>query len=210
MDNSRSLGLHGLRLLGLALTYILLQNQPSCAASSSAGITITLANSTPLEQAAEAQLKRLLNQYDLEPLIFTRQVRIETGVRPQSHPVLTLNTRHLNDDERQLATFIHEQLHWFVGRDQRALEDTLAALRHRYPQVPVGRREGARNAYSTRLHLIIGLLELDALTLHLGRERARVLIGQIEFYRWIYATVLSDEESIREITSSHGLALPKE
>jgi hypothetical protein len=73
-------------------------------------LDIVLANDTPRERAARDQLRRLIAAHDLRGWVFTNQIRIEQGAIPQSHPVLTLNTRHLDDDDRALAAFLHEQL----------------------------------------------------------------------------------------------------
>ena len=97
-------------------------------------IEIELAGGSPRERQAEAQLRRLLAAHDLDAaglgaLIVTRRVRIESGAVPHSHPVLTLNTRHLGDDERQLATFLHEQLHWYLNAREAAVGKAIAELR---------------------------------------------------------------------------------
>ncbi|MEE8291959.1 MAG: hypothetical protein V3R80_10785, partial [Candidatus Tectomicrobia bacterium] len=91
------------------------------------------------------------------------------------HPVLTLNTRYLNDDTAQLATFVHEQIHWFL-RNHLERAKTIAALtelRALYPTVPTQLPTGARGERSTYLHLIVCALELQALTELLDEQRAR-------------------------------------
>src|SRR5690242_10916965 len=77
-------------------------------------IDIRLHTGTPLEERGRDQLRRLLRTYDLHKWLFTRDILIQSGVIPHSHPVLTLNTRYLVDDTAELATFVHEQLHWFL------------------------------------------------------------------------------------------------
>jgi hypothetical protein len=57
------------------------------------------------QERARQQLRRLLSQYELDPWIFTQRVKIEAGVDPQSHPILTLNTDFLDNDELQLSVF---------------------------------------------------------------------------------------------------------
>ena len=172
-------------------------------------VEIELAVGSDREKAAERQLRQLLDAYDLDHLIETRRVRIEGGAVPHSHPVLTLNTRHLDDDDRQLATFVHEQLHWRLSATIDAADAAIADLRTLYPDVPVGGGQGGRDAYSTYLHLIIGILEIDALADLLGRSRARALIGRFDIYRWVYGEVLDNETQIREVVEAHGLALSK-
>ena len=142
---------------------------------------------------------RLLNTHDLGPLLITTRFRIQCHVVPHSHPVLMLSTRHLDDDERQLAVFIHEQMHWYAGRDEAAFASAMADLRASYPEVPVGGGQGARSEKSTYAHLIICMLEYDGLAKFLGRDRARAVIERTDVYRWIYDKVLNDELTIRDI-----------
>jgi hypothetical protein len=88
-----------------------------------------LATGSPREALTEQQLRRLLREYAVWDWIFTYDIRIETRVIPHSHPTLTLNTRYLDDDDRLMATFVHEQLP--LGRPdagRRADHPTRAAL----------------------------------------------------------------------------------
>lgn len=79
----------------------------------SGNLEIRLKNNDAREQQTKLQLERLLATYDVSRWMFTRTILIESGrdVIPHSHPVLTLSTRHLKDDELLLSTFVHEQLH---------------------------------------------------------------------------------------------------
>lgn len=68
-------------------------------ANEAADLSVELASGTPLERQGRDQLQRLVRGYDIHPWMFTRRIRIESGVIPHSHPVLTLNTaipRHLS------------------------------------------------------------------------------------------------------------------
>lgn len=174
-----------------------------------AAISIELASGTALEKAGKAQLERILARYDLEGLIFTTRVRIESRVIPHSHPVLTLNTRHLDDDELQLATFLHEQVHWYCSGKEELVDAAIVDLKSLYPEVPVGFPESARDEYSVYLHLIVNLFELDALGRVLGPEKARAVIGRKDYYLWIYDKILREQEKIRPILQKHGLELPE-
>ena len=174
----------------------------------SAAVSIELASGTALEKAGEAQLHRILARYDLQSLIFTRRVRIESRVIPHSHPVVTLNTRHMDDDELQLATFLHEQVHWYCNGKDEEVEHAIAELRDVYPEVPVGGQQGAPDEYSVYLHLIVNSLELDALKRVLGSEQARAVIGRKDYYLWIYDKVLREQAKIRPILTKYGLRLP--
>lgn len=93
---------------------------------------------------------------------------MEQGVVPYSHPVLTLNTRSSGDG--LLAAYLHEQLHWLL--DARQADPRLVAARrrleYRYADPPGRQDGGAAGAESTRLHLLLGALQVDALTVLLG------------------------------------------
>ena len=75
-------------------------------------IEMRLPRGTPLEERGRDQRRCLLRPHDLRKWLFTRDVLIRTGVIPHSHPVLTLNTRCIDHDTAQLATFVYEPLHW--------------------------------------------------------------------------------------------------
>ena len=131
--------------------------------------------------------------HDLHKWLFTRDVLLQSGVIPHSHPVLTLNTRYVDDDTAQLATIVHEQLHWFLtDHVERAKTNaTLTELRALYPTVPTALPEGAMGERSTYLHLIVCHLELQALTALLGEQSARQQLQRWTHYTWVYRTVLT-------------------
>jgi len=195
-------------LSGLALLFLFVSPVLAAVKGSTVRLEITLASDTQPEKFAESQLRRLLAKYNLDALVFTKKIRIASHVIPHSHPVLTLNTRHIDDDEQQLATFIHEQMHWYLSRHEKGTAAAIADLRKVYPIVPEKGPRGARNEHSTYLHLIINLLEFDGLANYLGRDRARAVIGRRDYYIWIYDTVLRDETNIRAVMTGHGLVLP--
>ena len=181
------------------------QARPEAAAADD--LKITLHSGSEDEEQAAAQFRRILATYDTQPWTFTRHVRFESGAIPHSHPTLTLSTRSLDDDPGQLATYLHEQIHWFLSARDEAVAKTIAALRQRYPDVPVGYPDGARNEYSTYLHLIVCRLELDAATHFLGERQARDLLAGKRYYRWVYARVLEDTAEIGALLSANDLLI---
>lgn len=162
-----------------------------------------------LTAPAEATLRELLVSYDLERFMLTRQVRIEPGVIPHSHPVLTLGIEFSTEPERYLAGFLHEQMHWHVSNNEAGMYRAVADFIDRYSEVPVGGTESAHNRFSVYLHFIINWLELLALESCLGAVRARHILATQPYYRWIYATLLRDEAEIAGINRRHGFDLPK-
>jgi hypothetical protein len=172
-------------------------------------VDIVLATDTPRERAARDQLRRLLSTYDLRGWVFTSQIRIEQGAIPHSHPVLTLNTRNLDDDDRALATFVHEQLHWWLRRDRASAFNAIAEVKDRWPEVPSAAEGGARSAASTWLHLVVCSLERIALTELLGPERARATLAGARSYAWVYRTLLADWAWLEALVERHGLVPPR-
>ena len=171
-------------------------------------ISIKLHEGTELEEKGQEQLERILENYDLEKWIFTKDVLIQSFVTPHSHPVLTLNTRYTDgDDEGQLATFLHEQIHWYADADSISTEKAINTFREMYPEVPIGDGQGARSEYSTYLHLLVCWLEYDALRQLLGEEEARTLLEKKTYYRWIYNKVLTEGKQLRDVVTRYGLEI---
>ncbi|HLL76706.1 MAG TPA: hypothetical protein VK421_15740 [Pyrinomonadaceae bacterium] len=192
------------RLLFLTLFALL-----ACgAARAQEKIAITLAQGSRDEARTKEQLGRLLARYDLSKWIFTRAVVIDEKTRiPHSHPKLTLNTRHLLDDELLLSTFVHEQAHWLLVQRDKDTEEAIKELRVMFPKVPAGGPEGARDERSSYLHLVVIYLEYRALRELLGELRARQVMEfwAHDHYTWIYKTVLDRPRDIGNVAFKHKL-----
>ena len=136
-----------------------------------AAIEIELKQGSPDEAGTRDQFVRLLGAYDFGRWIFTRKIVVDgSGVIPHSHPVLTLSTRHLKDDDLLVATFIHEQLHWYLEENGERAKPALQELRKLYPDAPAGFPQGAADQDSTYRHLIVCYWEIQA---------ARELLGEL-------------------------------
>jgi hypothetical protein len=106
------------------------------------------------EVATRDQLQRLLHDYDLGPWLFTRDIRIDRAAIPHSHPVLTLHTRHLKDDELLLSTFVHEELHWYLVEHPEATGAAIRELKARFPKTPTGFPLGSSDETGNYVHLL--------------------------------------------------------
>lgn len=185
---------------------------PSVPAQAQNGTDTEIIFALELEGQAHDQLRRLLSQYDLDPWIFTREVKIEAGVEPHSMPILTLNTDFLDDDEMQLSTFLHEQAHWFVY-EAPARDAAVEELRQKYPNPP-------RSDFRTYQHLLVAWVELDAMAELVGEAKARHVleakvrrltgepISEVDaIYRWYNGRVLEDTAEIGAVLAKHGLLI---
>jgi len=178
-------------------------------------ITIELAHDSQIEQRAKAQLERLLKEYDLSRWIFTKKVRIEQFVRPHSHPVLTLNTRSIDNDRRTLASFVHEEIHWFLAGKPGA-NKAIAEAGKLYPDAPAAPADGGSGSrQSTTLHLIVCQLEFESMRALIGADQAVAVLKESITegpsglgYHWIYQKVLEDQDRLSRLIRQHKLTLP--
>jgi hypothetical protein len=179
---------------------IIIVSHMAMAQSASVPLEISLKHDDQRERQTRQQLQRLLSTYDLSNWTFTRKVIIESGfdIIPHSHPVLTLSTRHLKDDELLLSTFVHEQLHWYLTQNDKETEDAYKELKSMFPKVPVGFPEGARDEESTYKHILVCYLEYQGVKQLLGELKARQVMEfwAVDHYTWIYKTVLEREREI--------------
>jgi hypothetical protein len=170
-------------------------------------IDLKLVHGTMLEQKTKSQLQSLMTRYDLSRWIFTHKISIESRQIPHSHPVLTLNTRHLDRDDLLLSTFIHEQLHWFLDTRKSATAAAAAELRVMYPQIPLGYPDGSDDMEGNYDHMLVISLEYRALKTLLGPSGAASTMAywSEDHYKWLYTTVLANEARLNTLLVKHGL-----
>lgn len=182
----------------------------SIGTSQSQELSFELVNHDLYEERTKDQLLELMETHDLAPLLFTSKVRIQSGFDaiPKSHPVLTLNTRHLNDDELLLSTFIHEQLHWYV-QEHPSKEDIYEELESMYPDVPHQFPQGSGGEVDTRYHILICHMEYQLLKHYIGELKAYQVFSfwKQDHYQWIYRTVLKDAQKIELLAKSHNIRI---
>jgi hypothetical protein len=162
-------------------------------------------------EAARVQtwLEALRRRHDLTRFEYTRLVRVVPAGPTYSHPILTLGTRFTETEDQLLATYLHEQMHWYLsligGPDHDPIAPFFDELVRRYPQAPIRLPEGARSYEQTYLHLVVCWLELSATETLIGRARARALADTPYGYRWIYRTVIEDWEPLGALLEANGL-----
>ncbi len=154
-------------------------------------------------------LAALRRRHDLSRFEYTRLVQIVPAGPTHSHPILTLGTRFTETEDLLLATYLHEQMHWYLwllgGPDHDPVAPFYDELVRRYPKAPIKLPEGARNYEQTYLHLVVCWLEVAAVTELIGRERAEALCDTQWGYRWIYRTVVQDREPLGALLREHGI-----
>ncbi len=158
---------------------------------------------------AKVVLLDILKKYNLERYIYTRDIVIESGVIPRSHPVLTLQAEEKNKPDDLLGTFIHEQMHWYwieasPGKDKGPRLD----FKERYPFAPFKLPEGSGDESSTYQHLGVCWLEYQGLIQTVGLARAKKVLSEKKYYTWIYKMVLTDTEFIASVMKKYKMDHP--
>ncbi len=162
-----------------------------------------------ISKEAKSVLLDVLKKYNLKRYIYTREIAIESGVIPHSHPVLTLQAEEKDKPDLLLGTFIHEQMHWYwieasPGKDVGPRVD----FKEKYPSAPFKLPEGSGDESGTYQHLGICWLEYQGLIQTVGQERAKKVLSQKHYYTWIYKTVLSDADFIGEVMKKYRMDNP--
>lgn len=111
-----------------------------------------------------------------------------------------------------LASYLHEQLHWYALAERPRFEAILEReLPTRFPEVPTERPEGAGSRHSTYLHLVMCWLELDGLRRLLGEERATGVVDVLVergVYRWVYQVVRDQFDDLDVVFARRGVHPP--
>ncbi len=194
------------RLMSVVLGLLVSAGCSSTQSAEAQELEIRLGNNSEREQATEQAVRALVEEYPIDQWMFTRTILIDQDEVPHSHPVLTLHTRHLGDDEMLLSTLIHEQFHWFAS-ESAGYAAAIEEFAQMFPEVPDRANGGGNSARSTHLHLIVCHMEYQAMTELLGEAEARALLSRITHYQWVYEKVLNDAR-VGEVVARHGLAIP--
>lgn len=170
-------------------------------------LKISLRSNSPIEQRKKEQIERLAAEYDLKKFTITRDILIEQGATAHSKPVLTLNGRFLDNDDRALSQYVHEQGHWVLGRSQRELRDLYQDLVTAFPGIPTDYPQGSGSKQDSYFHLAVILLEWQALEALIGGERARGVeeFKKTDHYTALYATVLDNRTKVEKILTRYGV-----
>jgi hypothetical protein len=174
-------------------------------------IEFTTEHSAESEKETIELIKSLNKAYDLTKWQFSDAVHINKKAIPHSHPILTLHTRHNKPQEIDLllSTYLHENIHWYLDAHQTELTDIITVLKKRFPNIAVGYPEGARDEYSSYLHIVVCFLELDAIRQLLSDTRYDKIVRfwQQDHYTRIYKLVVEHDNEIAMLIKQHKLLL---
>jgi hypothetical protein len=168
---------------------------------------------TPARDRAERVREMLIGlreRLDLAPFEYCKEVRIAPTETPFSHPRITLSSFVFNELDL-VRMYLHEQMHWYATWFSHAhpqhWRDMFTRLRDRYPGVPAAFEDGgAQDEASTTLHLIVNWLELEAVSRFFPRDEVERYLRAMPFYRWIYQTVIDDQQALMSLYREFGLS----
>lgn len=181
----------------------------TAAGADSFRIDVDLDEAARQAERVRTWLSALRVRHDLSRYEYTRLVRVVPASATYSHPILTLGTRFTETEDQLLATYLHEQMHWYLyelgGHDHDPVAPFFDELVRRYPDAPTRLPDGARNYEQTYIHLVVCWLEIAATAEFIGRERALALADTPYGYRWIYRTVVKDWAALEALFTAHGI-----
>lgn len=170
-------------------------------------ISISLKNNNEAEQITKKLLERILEKYKLDGWVLCQDITIEQGASGKAFPLIRLSA-HDNED-KLLAQFLHEQIHWIEKGREGEMESTVEELKNIFPNVPINKPEGGGNQKSTYIHLIICRLEFLALKAVLGEEKAQRMVSSNNNYTWIRKIVIDNGSVIDSVIKRYFLDILK-
>ena len=192
----------GCGAMGLTLAMIV------TAAAQTPQLHIKTKHGNALEEQRKEQIERLAREYNLKKFTITRDIVVEQGAMNHSAPVLTLNLRFLDNDDRALSAYVHEQAHWVLmerhRRDMGSLYDDLKRL---FPNLPAEPPQGDGAERSTYIHVAVIMLEWQAMEELAGPERARKVMEfkQGDHYTAIYEAVLQNRTEVEKVLHRYNI-----
>jgi hypothetical protein len=170
-------------------------------------LNIELAHKGPCEQQTFLQLGRLSSQYDLTKFTITRDIRIERGAMAHSKPVLTMNCRFLQSDDLALSQYVHEQGHWALMRNQNGMRPLFDSLTRAFHNIPTEYPQGGMGVKDSYFHLVVILLEWQAMEELVGEKRAleEMKWKQQDHYTELYRTVMEHRPELEKILHDHDI-----
>lgn len=171
-------------------------------------LNITLEHNSAGEQKRKEQIERLAEQYDLSKYTITRDIVMDEKAVNHSSPVLTQNLRFLDNDDRAVSAYIHEQAHWLLMEHHRLqIRDMLAELLRLFPNIDTSPPYGDGNVGTSYIHLVVLMLEWQALENLIGTERAGAVMEfkRQDHYKALYATVMAQRKQMEGFLKRYGV-----
>lgn len=190
-----------------ALIFLLI-SIPAILVAQTPKLNIKLEHNSGGEQKRKEQIERLAEKYDLKKYTITRDIVVDQQAMNHSAPVLTQNLRFLDNDDRALSAYVHEQAHWLLMERHRGeAREMLPELQRMYPNLPTAPPQGDGNEGTSYIHLVVLMLEWQALEDLIGVERARAVMEfkRQDHYKALYATVMDNREQMEKFLKRYSV-----
>jgi hypothetical protein len=171
-------------------------------------LNITLQHDSPAEQKRKEQIERLAARYDLEKYTITRDIVVDQQAINHSAPVLTQNLRFLDNDDRALSAYVHEQAHWLLMERHRGeAREMLPELKRMFPDLPIAAPQGDGNEGTSYIHLVVLMLEWQALEDLIGGDRALAVMEfkRQDHYKALYSTVMENRPQMEKFLKHYSV-----
>lgn len=172
-------------------------------------LNVRMEHNSSEEQEQKHQLEEFGKHFDLSKYTVTRDIVINQYAANHSFPVLTLNLQFLgNENDRSLSFYVHEQAHWLLktrySRETRALVDELIKL---FPNIDPEPPKGDGNKRSSYAHMLVIMLEWQALENLIGVKRARAVedFKRHHHYTDLFATVIDHRQEMEALLKRYGV-----
>jgi hypothetical protein len=198
--------MHGNKTMKYLLIAIVLL--PVFAQAKTPKLNLTLAHNSPAEEKRKEQIERLAANYDLEKYTITRDIVIDQQAINHSAPVLTQNLRFLDNDDRALSAYVHEQAHWvLMERHRGEVREMLPELKRMFPDLPIAAPQGDGNEGTSYIHLVVLMLEWQALENLIGIDRARTVMEfkRQDHYKALYSTVMENRPQVEKFLKHYNV-----
>lgn len=151
-------------------------------------------------------LYHVIQIYDLTRFMYTYRVKIQDNVFNHSHPILTLNTKYARMPNKLMASFLHQQFHWWANSHPGQVRAAIQDFEKVYKDNPGQNAEDKKHYY---LHLVVSYLEFRAMGKLIGyhqTHRIQQEMLQVEdHYGWAYSKIYKNPTQIRTILRKHNL-----
>jgi hypothetical protein len=181
---------------------------PAFTAAKTPKLNITLQHNSAGEQKRKEQIERLAAQYDLAKYTITRDIVVDQQAINHSAPVLTQNLRFLDNDDRALSAYVHEQAHWLLMERHRGqAREMLPELIRMFPNMSIAPPQGDGNEGTSYIHLVVLMLEWQALEDLIGTDRARAVMEfkRQDHYKALYANVMDNRQQMEKFLKRYSV-----
>lgn len=144
--------------------------------------------------------------YDLTRFMWTYRVKIQDDVANHSHPILTLNTKYARTPNKLMASFLHQQFHWWANNHPKQIRSAIVDFEKVYKKNPGKNAEDRKHYY---LHLIVSYLEFRTMGKLIGYHQTyrvqQEMLKVEDHYGWAYSKIYRNPTQIRNILRKHNL-----